>query len=309
MLAAVSLVLAVLAAASNAVGTVMQRRAALIVRQSNRFRIGLIRDLLRTPVWLLGMTGVVAAALCQGVALTTGPLAVVQPVLTLELPFTLLVAGLVFGRRMPRAGWLSVGSVVTSLALGLFAAAPAGGHPDAPAARWTTVMACCLGAMVVLCAAAVKRPVGRSRAACMGLATAMGYALTAALMKSATETLSHAGVAAFFASWQTYAFAAMGGCALFLWESTLQSGPLIASQPTLTLADALVSLALGVVLFREDVRGGWWPALQLLGLALMAAGVIRLSRTRIVADDARTAAAGSAGSAGSATSTSVPVSG
>ncbi|MGW1497072.1 hypothetical protein ACWCQW_00510 [Streptomyces mirabilis] len=172
MLIAVSLVCAVLAAASNALGNVMQRRAALIVPRSDRFRIGLMWDLLRTPVWVLGIGGVILAALFQGAALATGPLAVVQPVFLLELPFTLLVAGIAFRRPMPRATWLSVGSIVVSLCLGLFAAAPGGGTLQAPASLWTAVMTCCLGAMAVLCTLAVRRRVGPSRAACMALAGA-----------------------------------------------------------------------------------------------------------------------------------------
>ncbi|MER5538426.1 DMT family transporter [Streptomyces mirabilis] len=285
MLIAVSLVCAVLAAASNAVGNVMQRRAALIVPRSDRFRIGLMWDLLRTPVWVLGIGGVILAALFQGAALATGPLAVVQPVFLLELPFTLLVAGIAFRHPMPRATWLSVGSIVVSLCLGLFAAAPGGGTLQAPASLWTAVMTCCLGAMAVLCALAVRRRVGPSRAACMALAAAIGYALTAALMKSSTDTLSREGIAAFFTTWQTYAFAATGVCSLFLLENALQSGPLVASQPALTLGDALVSLTLGITLYGETLRGGWWLPLQLLCLALAAAGVTRLSRNHALSGE------------------------
>ncbi|GHD86827.1 hypothetical protein [Streptomyces naganishii] len=150
-------------------------------------------DLLHTPVWLLGIGGVVLAVLCQGAALATGPLAVVQPTCILELPFALLVAGVAFRRPMSQAAWLGVGGIVVGLALALFAAAPGGGTLQAPASRWLAVMTCCLGAMAVLCAVAVQRPMGRSRAACMGLAAAVGYAQTAALMKSSTDTFSRRG--------------------------------------------------------------------------------------------------------------------
>ncbi|MED7828842.1 DMT family transporter, partial [Streptomyces chiangmaiensis] len=194
MLIAVSMVCAVLAAASNSLGSVMQRRAALIVPQSDRFRIGLMWDLLRTPIWVLGIGGVIFAALFQGAALATGPLAVVQPVFLLELPFTLFVAGIAFHRPIPRATWLSVGSIVVSLCVGMFAAAPNGGTLQAPASLWTAVIPCCLGVIAMLCTIASSRRVGPSRAAYMGLATAVGYALTAALMKSATDTLSREGI-------------------------------------------------------------------------------------------------------------------
>jgi hypothetical protein len=67
----------------------------------------------------------------------TGPLAVVEPVFLLELPFTLLGAGITFRHPMPRATWLSVGSIVVSICLGLFAEAPNGGTLQAPASRWS----------------------------------------------------------------------------------------------------------------------------------------------------------------------------
>ncbi|MFC5907066.1 DMT family transporter [Streptacidiphilus monticola] len=296
-MAVLSVVFAVLAAVSNALGTVLQRRAALTVPQSQGFRIGLMWDLLRTPIWLFGILGVVFAALFQGVALATGPLAVVQPIFVLELPFALLIAGVVFKRQMSRAGWVSVGLIVTGLGLALGSAAPSGGNPQAPAALWFLALACCGGAMAVLCAAALRRPVGPARAACLGFAAAIGYALTAALMKSATDTLDHDGVAAFFEAWQTYAFAAVGVGALFLLENAMQAGPLVASQPALTLGDALISLSLGVTLYDEHVRTGWWLLPAIIGVGLVLTGVVGLSRLDILpqetADSAprRTAAA------------------
>jgi hypothetical protein len=96
-------VLALLVAAANALGSVMQRRAALVVPHSHHLRIGLMRDLRRTPVRLLGIAGVALSAVFRGAALATGALAVVQPLFIPELPFALLVAGVVFGRPLPRS--------------------------------------------------------------------------------------------------------------------------------------------------------------------------------------------------------------
>ncbi|MEW2512712.1 DMT family transporter [Streptomyces sp. NPDC046870] len=282
MLTVLSPILALLAAATNALGTVMQRRAATVVPRSSGLRIGLMWDLLRTPVWLLGMGGVVLSAMFQGAALATGALAVVQPLFMLELPFVLLLASVVSGRPLPRAGWLPVGSIGAGLCLTLFAAAPTGGTLPISATRWTPVVSCCLLAVTVLCGVAVKLPNGPSRAACMGLAAAVAYSLTAALMKSSTVLLGRQGMSAFLTAWQTYAFATLGVCALFLLENAMQSGPLVASQPALTLGDTLVSLALGVTLYGERLRGGWWLALQVFGLTLVAYGVTRLSRQRLV---------------------------
>jgi hypothetical protein len=116
------------------------------------------------------------------------------------------------------------------------------------------------------------------RAACFAAAAAIGYALTAALIKDATHAWQTGGASGFFLAWQTYAFAAAGVCALFLLQNAVQSGPLVASQPALTLGDALVSLSLGVTLFGEGVRTGWWLIPEVAGAALVLYGAVHLAR-------------------------------
>jgi drug/metabolite transporter (DMT)-like permease len=287
-----SVIFAMLGAVSNAFGTVFQRRAAVTVPQSQGLRLGLMWDLIRTPVWLGGIGGVVIAAILQAVALATGPLAIVQPIFVLELPCTLLISGVVFRRRLTRVGWAAVAAVVAGLGIALAAAAPAHGSGQAPFGLWVLALACCGGSVVVLCVLGLRSPPGRHRAALLGLATAITYSLTAALLKSATDKLDHHGVGSFFTSWQTYAFAVCGATGLFLLENAMQAGPLVASQPALTLGDALISLSLGVVLYNETVRTGWWLLPEILGVALVAVGVHGLSRTDIVtADSSPTASA------------------
>jgi drug/metabolite transporter (DMT)-like permease len=271
-------VFAVCAALSNAVATVLQRKAALTVPRSQGLRAGLIADLLRRPVWLAGIVAVIGAAVCQALALATGPLTIVQPLFVLELPLTLIVASLLMRRHLPRTGWLAVTVVVAGLAVALAAASPAGNRTHVELDRWIPALAVCAGAVAGLTVAALRRPEGRARAACLGAATAISYAVTAALMKTAVHILDEQGLEGFLTAWQTYAFAATGVCALFLLENAMQAGPLVASQPALTLGDALVSLALGITLYEETVRSGWWLLPQLFGVALIAAGVFALAR-------------------------------
>lgn len=246
--------------------------------RSEGFRAGLMLDLLRRPVWLAGILAVIAAGVCQALALATGPLTIVQPLFVLELPLTLVVASLLMHRHLPRTGWLAVAVVVGGLVVALASAAPTGNRTHVALDRWIPALAVCVGAVVVLALAGLKRPEGRTRAACLGGATAISYALTAALMKASMHILDDQGIAAFFSAWQTYGFAAAGVCALFLLENAMQAGPLVASQPALTLGDAAVSLALGITLYEEEIRSGWWLLPQLCGVALIAAGVLALSR-------------------------------
>ncbi|MDH6124390.1 DMT family transporter [Kitasatospora sp. GP82] len=271
-------VFALCAALSNGIAVVLQRVAALSVPRSDRFRVGLMLDLLRRPAWLGGMLAVIGAAVFQAAALAGGAMSVVQPLFVVELPLALVIGSRVLHRRMPPRGWVAVACVVVGLGAAMGAASPTAGVTQAPLVRWVPALAGCGGAIVLLSAGALRRPEGRFRAGALGAAAAIAYALTAALMKSAMHTLARDGLVAFFLVWQTYAFAAVGVCALFLLENAMQAGPLVASQPALTLGDALVSLALGITLYEERVRGGWWLVPELLGTALVAFGAVALAR-------------------------------
>ncbi|MFB7057675.1 DMT family transporter [Streptomyces vinaceus] len=269
---------ALFAALSNALATVLQRRAALTVPQSEGFRFRLVLDLLRRPVWVAGILAVIAAGVGQAAALATGALVLVQPLFVLELPLALLIASLVTRQRLPAALWLAVAGVVAGLGVAMAAASPSGNRTHVPADRWIPALVACAAVVAVLAVAGLRRPPGRARAGCLGAATAVCYAITAALMKHSVYVLTESGIVGFLTAWQTYAFGATGICALLLLEHAMQGGPLVASQPALTLGDASVSVALGVVLYEEHLRSGWWVLPQLLGVALVCVGVVALAR-------------------------------
>ncbi|MFG2969721.1 MULTISPECIES: DMT family transporter [unclassified Streptomyces] len=267
---------AVLGAVSNATGTAFQRKAAATAPGSRGVR--LLLTLMRRPAWAIGIAGVAGAAVFQALALVNGPMALVQPLFMLELPFALLIAVPLLHRRPNAQGWWAVAVVVGGLALLLGSAAPSGGRDQASMERWIPALALTLGAMggTVLLERSSSSPL--FRAAALATGAAIGNALTAALMKSATDRLAQAGLPAFLTTWQTYGFALAGITALILLENALQAGPLVASQPALTIGDAAVSLLLGVALFDESVRTGWWLLPEAMGAGLILWGVVRLTR-------------------------------
>ncbi|MBM7441054.1 DMT family transporter [Streptomyces sp. HB132] len=281
----ISVLFAVLTALSNGTASVLQRRAALGVPDSDAMRLALIVRLLRQKVWLVGIALVVVAAVCQAVALATGPIAVVQPIFVIELPATLLVAGFVMRVRVSRQVWCGVAAVTLGLALGMAAAAPVGGSDDVQGAAWVPALLA-TGAFEAALIATALGIGGNARAALLGLAAACGYALTAALMKDAMSRLDAGGVVGLLTAWQLYATAAAGVGALFLLQNALQAGSLVAVQPMLTLGDALISIAYGVTLFGEELRTGWWLLPQLAGVALIAAGCVVLARSPLATANA-----------------------
>ncbi|CAM5480075.1 hypothetical protein GCM10010329_29770 [Streptomyces spiroverticillatus] len=271
---------AVLTAAANAAGTVLQRVAARTVPENDAFSLRLVGHLLRNRAWFAGIAVIVLAAVCQAAALTWGSLTLVQPILVAELPLALLFAHAFTRTPMPPGGWRACLLTSCGLALALGAAAPAEGNRPVGGVTWTAAVA--VGsASVVLCAGwAVRRPYGKARAVLFGLGSAIAYGLTATLMKSAMAHLEEGGVPALLTALQTYGCVAAGAAALFLLTNAMGSGPLFVSQPALTLGEAAASLVLGAVLFGDQVRTGWWLAPQALGAALTVYGVLLLTRAQ-----------------------------
>lgn len=271
-----AVVFSVLGAASNAAGTAFQRKAAAPLKQGGGLRF--LLQLMRQPAWVLGIVGVAGAALFQALALVNGPIALVQPLFVLELPFALMIAGPLMQRRMPRVGWYGVGGVVAGLALLLAAAAPSGNATQAPMSMWIPALIGCYGLILGAVAVARWSDSPLVRAASLGSAAAVGNAMTAALLKSATGTFADHGLGAFLRVWQTYGFALTGIAAVLLLENALQAGSLAASQPALTIGDATVSLLLGITVFGESIRTGWWVVPELIGVGMICAGVVVLTR-------------------------------
>ena len=272
-----SIVFALLTALANGTASVLQRLAARDAPPSKALHLSLFGYLIKRKVWLAGISLIMVAALCQGVALANGPVALVQPIFIIELPFTLLLANRILHRRLPRLTWGAVALVTISLGVGLAAAAPSGGVERAPFRVWLAALIV-TGAFEAVVISAGIRLQGNARAAAFALAAACGYALTAALIKGAVDALRQ-GVVPFFTSWELYAGAAAGVGALFLLQNSLQAGSLVAAQPPLTLGDALISVAYGVSVFGEQLRTGIWLAVQIVCVMLIGVGCVELSRS------------------------------
>ncbi|MEU8171721.1 DMT family transporter [Microbispora hainanensis] len=292
----IAVVLALLAAAANAVASVLQRRAARGAPADEAFRLGLIWDLLRRPIWLGGIAALIAGFLLQAGALTSGGLALVQPLLVAELPITMLVAGWMFGVRVTPQTWLAVGALTVGLAGFLVAASPAPGDRLPGTLTWV-VSAGVTAGLLACCVAAAIACGGPARAVLLGMAAGLGFAYTAVLMKRTVEELP-ASARTLAGSWSLWAMVAAGLCSLFLLQNALHSGPLVAVQPALTVTDPVASTAYGVAMFGEDIRTGPWVVPELVGMALILWGSVLLSRYAPLKEQARMAGAHRRGAGG-----------
>ncbi|MEU2221721.1 DMT family transporter [Streptomyces sp. NPDC018347] len=279
---AVTVLLALLAALSNASASVLQRRAAVQTPDEGgggtRSALRQVGHMLRRPSWLAGAGLLALSSLLQAGALATGSLALVQPLLAAELLFTLAVGSVVFRRRPGTRTWLAFLALAGGLSLFLLAAAPSAGRPTAEPRAWLLGGGAALGVVVLL--VLVARPArGASRAALLGLASAVSFATTAALLKEAVGWLAQ-GPEAMFGHWSLYATGAAGLVAFVLLQGALAAGSLTASQPALTLGDAITSVVLGWVLFAETIHLGLSVLPELVGVALIGAGSIGLAHAQ-----------------------------
>jgi drug/metabolite transporter (DMT)-like permease len=272
----VSILLALLAAATNAAASVLQRAANLREVQARRTGVTALVNLLRQPLWLAGISAVIVSFLLQAAALATGELAVVQPLLSLELPLTLLIASRVFHRRLDRRAWIDIGVMTGGIAVFLFAVQPAEAARARPsAAAWAWAIGTTAGLVALLAVLAVFAR-GPRRGALLGVASGVSFALTAVFMSAALA----GGVSwALFTQWETYLVPVAGITAMVLLQLGLQASSLVAVQPGVTLSDPLIAVLLGALLFEEPIRAGGWIVPEVAGAAAVAWGAVRLSRS------------------------------
>lgn len=277
-----SVVLAVLAALGNATASVLQRKANRDKPEGQATGLALLWHLVHRPAWLAGVAVLVVAFLLQAAALATGPIVVVQPVLVVELAFTLMLASMVFHSRLHAREWTAIAGMSVGLAGMLYALQPGGGDPHrASIGRWVT------GIVVSLAVAGVfivlgYRAEGTRRAAYLGLATGIGFGLVAALVAGIGAAYSASGISGVLWAPQTYLALVLGPGFFFLLQKALQAGPLVASQPALTLVDPLVSVLFGIAVFDEHLRAGTWLILALFGAALIIVCTVLLARSPLL---------------------------
>jgi drug/metabolite transporter (DMT)-like permease len=273
-----TILLAVLAAATNAGASVLQRKANLREVEAHRTGLAGLADLLRQPLWLAGISAVIVSFLLQAGALVVGELSEVQPLMALDLPFSLLLASLVFPQRLGRRVWVEIAVMTGGIAVFLYALHPTEGAPGgASGAAWAWGAGVTAGVVALLTGAGM-RLAGVRRAALLGIASGVAFALTAVFIAAALAGGLSGEV---FTRWQLYLVPVAGITAMVLLQEGLQAGPLVAVQPGVTLSDPVVAVVLGALLFDEGLRTGAWLIPEVIGAAAVAWGAVRLSRSSI----------------------------
>ncbi|MCA1672563.1 MAG: DMT family transporter [Actinobacteria bacterium] len=210
------------------------------------------------------------------------PVSLVQLLLVLELPFTLILGSIVLGGGLRAREWAAVAGMTAGLALLLYTLAPRGGDPYSTGLTVWIIASTLTVAVIAGLFVLGRRRRGAAKAALFGVATGMSSGLVAVLIKAVLSAAAGGGIAGVFTTWWTYLLVLTVSVGFFLLQSALQAGRLVASQPGITLANPLVAAVWGIGIFGEDVRIGSWLVGAVVGTALIAGGAVLLSRSSLL---------------------------
>jgi drug/metabolite transporter (DMT)-like permease len=250
----------------------LQHRATQQVRRREALQPGLLVDLAQQRVWLLSLVANAFGVILQWVALTTGPLVLVQPLLVTGLLF-----GVLFSGSFDRIVLLGAGLCVAGLAAFLLVAQPTG---DSQEMTLGAVLPLAIGlfALLAICLAVAARRPGNTRALALAVAAGVLYGVSAGLAKLAAEELSQ-GILVMLTHWPIYAVAVCGPLGFLLSQNAFQAERALApALAVITILDPLVGIGIGIMWLDESLRSGVGPVIgQVVALAALACGVFVLS--------------------------------
>ena len=264
----ISAAAALVAGMCLAAAGLLQQGAASKESSDKQFSLRLILDLVRNKTWLAGIGAAVASYVFQAVALATGPLSLVQPLVVSELLFAIPISARRHKCKLGLQEWAGLLTVTAGLVVGIVAANPHRGHPIKPLSSWIWALV----AVAVIAVGGVligKAIAGPARASLFALSGATVMALQSALYAATIAELRQ-DVGHTFVTWQPYALIIASFAGLFLVQNAYQAGPLAASMPVMDAVLPMVSIGLGVGLFGEHIRT------TLFGLTGAAAGIMAL---------------------------------
>jgi hypothetical protein len=247
------------------------------------------RALAHSRVWLLGVSLNAVAAVVHAGALVLAPVAVVQPIGVLSVPFAIVIAAR-WSRVRPPAAVLGAVAVCLGAVAGFVALADeALGTSAAP--RFAGAVAAALGAgagaaLLVLCGLRLS---GWKRCVTFAAAGATSFGLVSALMRLvALHLTSGAYDLADLGVWMPVVGIAAGlvGGGWAVQQAHAAGAPAVVVG-CLTVVDPLVAVVLGVTMLGEGTAASTGAVLGLAGLAAVAlSAALLLARHHPAADHA-----------------------
>jgi drug/metabolite transporter (DMT)-like permease len=270
--------LTLLAALLIGTGFVLQQNAAMREPASRFLSLRLITDLLRQPRWLTGIACMIGGQVLAAWSIGNLPLAFVEPLLTTNLVFALIVAVPITKAKL--RFWEVFGAVVLCTGVALLSASRSAkpiGLSFGSVTHWPA--AAVIAGLAFAAVHAGRQHPGRLRPLLTGVGAGLTFGIQDALTRQTLEILSSNGVGAMFTTWAPYALVGAGAIGLWLVQSAFNAGPLPLSLPAISAGEPLVGILLGVLVFGDRIQiSPGEIALQACGIVALVVGVILVGR-------------------------------
>jgi hypothetical protein len=233
---------------------------------------------IRRPLWWAGMSTAVIAYGLQVVALTFGPLLVVQPVLVMSLMFTLPLSALYDGRRVSisETFW----STLLTLGVGVVVilGRPIGGENHPSIHQWWPSLI--IGATILVGMERVARHlIRRERALLEGLVTGALFGFVAVFSKAVADVFVSGGFAGLLTAWELYALILTATIGTLVQQNAFNAGALRTSLPAMKIGEPIVAFSLGYIVLGEKFQVYDWEWIWMaLAIIVVIVSTVVLSR-------------------------------
>lgn len=270
--------LTLLAALLIGVGFVFQQNAASREPASRFLSLRLIADLVRSPKWLAGIACMIGGQALSAWSIGHLPLSFVEPLLTINLVFALLLA--VPLSKASLKFWEVAGALLLCLGVALLSASRTAqpiGLSFGSVTHWPAAAVIAVAAYVCVHAGQQRRY--RARAMLTGTGAGLVFGIQDALTRQTLQIVQHGGLHGMLTTWAPYALVGAGAIGIWLMQSAFSAGPLQFSLPAISAGEPLIGILLGVIIFgdRIQVTPGAL-AMQAGGIVAMIAGVVLVAR-------------------------------
>jgi len=270
--------LTLLAALLIGAGFVLQQQSAQREPASRFLSLRLITDLLRQPRWLTGIAAMIGGQVLAAWSIGNLSLAFVEPLLTTNLVFALLLAVPIAKAKL--RFWEVFGAAVLCTGVALLSASRSAkpiGLSFGSVTHWPA--AAVIAGIAFAAVHAGRLHPGRARAMLTGAGAGLLFGIQDALTRQTLEILGSNGVAAMFTTWAPYALVGAGAIGIWLMQSAFNAGPLPLSLPAIAAGEPLVGMLLGVLVFGDRIQiTPGELALQAGGVVALVVGVIIVGR-------------------------------
>jgi hypothetical protein len=300
--------LTLLAALLIGAGFVLQQNAAEREPDSRFLSLRLMTDLLRTPRWLTGIVAMIGGQVLAAWSIGHLTLSVVEPLLTTNLIWALILAVPLARRTRARQArvngpaapngpapgygspgkkpkgavrvWEVAGAAILCVGVGLLSAERSTkpiGLSFGSFSHWPAAAA--IAGIAFICVQAGRRREGRMRALLTGIAAGLVYGIQDALTRQALEGLQSGGISGMLATWAPYALLGAGVVGIWLMQSAFSAGPIQMSLPAISAGEPLVGILLGIIVFGDRIQvAPLQIAIKAGGIVALVVGVILVAR-------------------------------